>query len=434
MILGLLVIVLLMGCFMIWERLYPATPLPTVRHWWTRVLFINAFQLAAVIVGWLTWEKILCGASVIKLGHFVNPLLGGWIAYVINTWIFYFWHYQRHEILWLWLLCHQIHHSPQRLEAITSFYKHPAEIVIDSFFMSLLLYPLLGLTVQSSIWLSLFSAVGEMVYHCNVQTPTWMGYIFQRPESHRIHHMSNRRLHCKNFSDLPLWDILNDTFENPDRNAAFVRTGFDTKHEQKLRDMLFFRDVLNPQSTNHVEWRLVFTRILSALLTGLGCLQSIGFIMQNKFLTRVGYATVASPLPLVFSSYQGVETFATRINLSLITSEGPIMLDLSTLYHSIQGSYNRRNVYQVLFTHGPFFIDAGSIHLRKQVFQYILCTNRIFDILHLVGGSLCFHNTTQQHTIIKGLQIQITTQTNGLAHWLWNETIWCENAQRRQAG
>ena len=30
----------------------------------------------------------------------------------------------------LWLAFHQVHHSPSRIETITSFYKHPTEIVV----------------------------------------------------------------------------------------------------------------------------------------------------------------------------------------------------------------------------------------------------------------------------------------------------------------
>jgi hypothetical protein len=31
-----------------------------------------------------------------------------------------------------WLIFHQLHHSPSRIEAVTSFYKHPIEILKDT--------------------------------------------------------------------------------------------------------------------------------------------------------------------------------------------------------------------------------------------------------------------------------------------------------------
>jgi hypothetical protein len=38
------------------------------------------------------------------------------------------------------------YHSPQRIEVITSFYKHPGEMVVNSIVGSLLVYTLLGLS------------------------------------------------------------------------------------------------------------------------------------------------------------------------------------------------------------------------------------------------------------------------------------------------
>ena len=39
---------------------------------------------------------------------------------------------------------HQVHHSPQRIEIITSFYKHPFEILANSVLSSAILYLLVG--------------------------------------------------------------------------------------------------------------------------------------------------------------------------------------------------------------------------------------------------------------------------------------------------
>src|SRR5260370_10151383 len=57
------------------------------------------------------------------------------------------------------------------------------------------------------------SGLAELVYHWNVKTPHWLGYIFQRPESHCIHHQEG--VHAFNYSDLPMWDMLFGTYRNP---------------------------------------------------------------------------------------------------------------------------------------------------------------------------------------------------------------------------
>lgn len=142
----------------------------------------------------------------------------------------------------LWRGFHQIHHSPQRLEVITSFYKHPVEMVVNSIIGSLLVYTLLGLSLEAGAVYTLCTALGEFFYHTNVKTPRWVGFVFQRPEMHRIHHQHDR--HRNNYGDITWWDMMFGTYENPE---DWVHTcGFDDDKEQRLIDMLGFRDVHGP--------------------------------------------------------------------------------------------------------------------------------------------------------------------------------------------
>ncbi|MFM2398337.1 MAG: hypothetical protein RL341_494 [Pseudomonadota bacterium] len=225
-------------CFCL-ERAIPGWRLPHVRTWPLRVLLINAVQLAVVLVAGLTWERWLSSASVFKLSEHVPAWLGGLIAYFIATFVFYWWHRWRHEIDLLWRGFHQIHHSPQRLEVITSFYKHPGEMVVNSIIGSLLVYTFLGLSPEAGAIYTLCTALGEFFYHTNVKTPHWVGYVFQRPEMHRIHHQYGR--HKNNYGDIVWWDMLFGTYENP---REFTKTcGFDDEKEQRLADMLLYRDV-----------------------------------------------------------------------------------------------------------------------------------------------------------------------------------------------
>ena len=82
-------------------------------------------------------------------------------------------------------------------------------------------------------------AVGEFFYHTNVKTPHWVGYFFQRPEMHRIHHEYER--HQNNYGDITWWDMLFGTYQNPDEFVS--RCGFDAIREEQLVPMLAFRDV-----------------------------------------------------------------------------------------------------------------------------------------------------------------------------------------------
>jgi sterol desaturase/sphingolipid hydroxylase (fatty acid hydroxylase superfamily) len=378
---GFLVIIL--GFLMILERIYPDQKLQKVEGWWKWVVIINIFQLFAVILASFTWENWLQNTSYFTsktgfhLRDYVSPFTGGLIAYIINQWLFYHWHKARHEVYALWILFHQFHHSPSRIETITSFYKHPLEIVADSQIMAILLYSVLGLTNESSIWLSIFSGVGEYVYHMNIKTPRLLGYFFQRPESHRVHHRKMSRLRCPNYSDFPLWDILGGTFENPERMNE--PAGFTSDKEIKRIDMLLFKDVISSVYQDifcdFKKFKKVIIRYFWYFLVVWGTLNASAFIAHFEGVRDISFATVSSPLPLVFSAYNGYETFATSFNVTIEYLNSTIFktpLD-SNRYNLLSGAYNRRNIYGAVFSHGPFFDKDNLIKIRQSVLNYAVC-------------------------------------------------------------
>lgn len=225
-------------CLLI-ERLRPGWELPRVPTWPTRVLAVNAVQLLVVLLAGVTWERWLSASSVLHLSTHLSPTMGGLLAYFIATFVFYWWHRWRHESDLLWRLFHQIHHSPQRLEVITSFYKHPIEMVVNSMLGSLLVFALLGLSPEAGAVYTLCTAVGEFFYHTNMRTPRWIGWFFQRPEMHRIHHQLGH--HKNNYGDITWWDMLFGTYENPSQWDD--RCGFAGAKEQQLLPMLSWHDV-----------------------------------------------------------------------------------------------------------------------------------------------------------------------------------------------
>ena len=233
-----LILTVFVGCFIL-ERAMPGWTLPEVRTWPVRVLTINAVQLGVVLLAGITWEIWLSSWSVFHLSRYVSPTVGALIAYFIATFIFYWWHRWRHEVGVLWRLFHQIHHSPQRIEVITSFYKHPGEMIVNSIIGSLLVYTVLGLSLEAGALYTACTALGEFFDHTSVRTPRWIGYFFQRPEMHRIHHQHQR--HKNNYGDIVWWDMLFGTYENP---KEFLATcGFDDAKEQQLGGMLLYKDV-----------------------------------------------------------------------------------------------------------------------------------------------------------------------------------------------
>lgn len=223
------------------ERVFPDQKLPDAKGWWMRVVIINFFQLGIIYLAYFTWDRWFLEWQFYKLEIF-PAYINGFLSYIVVTFIFYWWHKWRHDVNWLWRIFHQVHHSASRIETITSFYKHPLEIICNSLLISTINYFLLGISFESASWCLLYSSLGEYFYHMNIRTPHWIGYIFQRPEMHRVHHQRGK--HYSNFSDFPIWDYCFGTYKNPKIYNGLC--GFQMEREQNLKAMLFFKNVNNP--------------------------------------------------------------------------------------------------------------------------------------------------------------------------------------------
>ena len=244
------------GCFVV-ERLWPANDLPRVRAWYWRVLVVNVVQVGIVILAGMTWDQWLGRWSLWKLDGQMAALEQGIVAYLVSTFIYYWWHRLRHDSRIVWNLFHQLHHSPQRIEILTSFYKHPVDIWANSMLSAAIVYTLLGCSIEAGAWYTLLTAVAELFYHWNIRTPRWLGNLIQRPESHRIHHQYRR--HSNNYSDLPIWDMLFGTFKNAP--TAKTLCGFDSWREDRFDDMLVFRNVNGPRTDGRPPLHLLPTCI-----------------------------------------------------------------------------------------------------------------------------------------------------------------------------
>jgi len=223
--------------FLVLERMFPGRELPKARGWYWRALLVNFAQLAITLVTARVWIQLF-DVSVFHLAAWNVPIVEGLAGWVVGTFFFYWWHVLRHK-KGFWLLFHQIHHSPSRIEIVTSFYKHPLEILSDALLSALVLYPLLGCSMMGAFWYNFFAATGEYFYHANIRTPKWLRYIIQTPELHSIHHQYD--VHKYNFSDVPIWDRLFGTYRDTSEFAE--RCGFPAGAEQRLGAMLLFKDV-----------------------------------------------------------------------------------------------------------------------------------------------------------------------------------------------
>lgn len=224
--------------FFILERKFPGRELPETKGWYFRSIAINILQIAFIGLGGLTWNKYFRDYSLLHLGSWHTSITEGFTYWFFGTFVFYWWHRLRHAN-GFWLIFHQVHHSPKRIELLTSFYKHPVEIIADSIIAGFFIFFVFGGTAEAAAWTSFFGATGEYFYHSNISTPKWIGYFIQRPEHHSIHHQLD--VHNYNYGDITWWDRMFGTFKEADEFVP--ECGFPNDNERHIWEMISFKDV-----------------------------------------------------------------------------------------------------------------------------------------------------------------------------------------------
>jgi sterol desaturase/sphingolipid hydroxylase (fatty acid hydroxylase superfamily) len=139
-----------------------------------------------------------------------------------------------HNVTFLWRWFHQMHHSPERVDIWGALYFHPFDSIGWAFLGSLALVLGFGVSAEAAIAINVIATFYGMFQHLNVRTPHWLGYIIQRPESHSCHH--ERGVHARNYSDLPLWDMIFGTFHNPKEFTG--ECGFYDGGSKRVGDLL----------------------------------------------------------------------------------------------------------------------------------------------------------------------------------------------------
>jgi sterol desaturase/sphingolipid hydroxylase (fatty acid hydroxylase superfamily) len=168
--------------------------------------------------------------------------VGGAVAlFLTATFIAYWLHRLFHRVNFFWRWTHQLHHSAERMDIFGAFFFHPNEILLSSTLMASVI-ALLGVTPEAAGLAGAISTFYALFQHANINTPAWLGYVIQRPESHGIHHQ--RGVHAFNYGDFPMWDVLFGTFKNPQRHEA--PAGFYLGSSKRIFSMLIGRDVGTP--------------------------------------------------------------------------------------------------------------------------------------------------------------------------------------------
>jgi len=194
------------------ERLTPARKFQISNRWFLHLTLIMFFAFTwffVVLVVWSLIPNLWTGLS--NLSSWLQIL----IAYLVYSFIAYWYHRIRHITPILWRYIHYMHHSPAHMDTRVTFWRHPLEIILDSIII-IIVGKLIGVSIEVMICVLIVESSLELFHHCNIHTPKklrWIGYFIQLPEQHLIHHQ--RGLHRWNYGTVTLWDTIFRTVRIP---------------------------------------------------------------------------------------------------------------------------------------------------------------------------------------------------------------------------
>jgi sterol desaturase/sphingolipid hydroxylase (fatty acid hydroxylase superfamily) len=195
------------------EMRFPAREFPRIAWWWlvgagfmALVLSISVIVPLLLPLEWLAAHRLVDGTAI----GIIGGVLAGFVAVELGV---YGYHRACHRFSFMWRTFHQVHHSAQRLDMPGSVLVHPFELVAQNAISIGITVFVLGLDPIAAAIIGYLVTFCALFQHWNINTPRWLGYIIQRPESHCLHHELN--VHAFNYSDFPLIDIVFRTFKNP---------------------------------------------------------------------------------------------------------------------------------------------------------------------------------------------------------------------------
>ena len=236
-LLTLVTIITVFICVFTLEVIAPASKNTCDRRWMILASSVSLFQSITTIGAGLVFVDTFSSVSIF-IFRSENILIQGVLGFFLTSFIAYWWHRSMHKVDFLWRIFHQLHHSPRRIEALTSFYMHPFDGMAATFLNAVCCYLILGLNAYGTGVSLIIAALYNIYIHADLKTPYWLGFVIQRPEMHRVHHKHMH--HAQNYG-LSLWDLLFGTFSNPKEYVQEV--GFDEVREQRIYEMLKTKDV-----------------------------------------------------------------------------------------------------------------------------------------------------------------------------------------------
>lgn len=134
-------------------------------------------------------------------------------AFVLQDFLYYWFHRASHNIHWMWA-AHVVHHSSPKMNLTTAFrqsFMYPLA-GMWVFWMPLIF---IGFPVELTFLMVALNLAFQFFVHTQViKNLGWVEYLFNTPSHHRVHHSVADQHIDKNFAGvLIIWDKLFGTFE-----------------------------------------------------------------------------------------------------------------------------------------------------------------------------------------------------------------------------
>ena len=141
-------------------------------------------------------------------------------GFILQDFLYYWFHRASHNIHWFWL-AHVVHHSSTKMNFTTAFRQ---SVLYPFVGMWLFWVPMILIGFSPSLVFAIVAI--NLAYQFFVHTQTignlgWVERIFNTPTHHRIHHATNKPYIDKNYGGvLIIWDKLFGTFAKEDKTIT----------------------------------------------------------------------------------------------------------------------------------------------------------------------------------------------------------------------
>jgi len=169
------------------------------------------------------------------------------VAFLLQDFLYYWFHRASHHIRWLWA-SHVAHHSSRLMNFSTAF-RQSLTYPISG--MWVFWTPMILIGVSPAVVFAVVALNLAFQFFVHTQAVKKLGvleWIFNTPSHHRVHHACNDKYIDKNFAGvLIIWDRLFGSFIEEDENEP-CRYGITDDFSSE-----------NPLTITFYEWRRMFT-------------------------------------------------------------------------------------------------------------------------------------------------------------------------------